>query len=240
MSVQDEFKEYLQDQRDIFDRMITEDWDTYISPAWDVARKFEVAQVMAGWQPKLILDIGCGCGFHDKELAELPFVSRVDAFDYSAKSVEVAEAMYPHPKVRRFVADMATFWPANKYDLVVSFQVFEHLDDPNLYFARARALCSSNGRICIVTPNRQRLENRLRTWRGEPEVLMDPQHFKEYSIDELRQLGRAHGLRPIRSFGHTIYSTRPRWLSRLPMKIGTRLGSLFPAIAHVVGVEFSV
>lgn len=240
MAVQDKFREYMPDQREFFDRLITEDWETYFSSAWDAARRLEAAQVLASRHPRRVLDIGCGCGFHDREMAAFPFVERVDAFDYSTRSVEKAEMAYPHSKVHRFVADLASFSSEEEYDLVVSFQVFEHFDDPELYLDLARSLCSPGGRVCIVTPNRRRLDNRLRTWRGEGEVLLDPQHFKEYSIDELRQLGRRHGLLPLRYFGHTLFADRFPWLNHIPGWLRLRLGVAVPSIAHIIGIEFGI
>ncbi|MBR1227416.1 MULTISPECIES: bifunctional 2-polyprenyl-6-hydroxyphenol methylase/3-demethylubiquinol 3-O-methyltransferase UbiG [unclassified Bradyrhizobium] len=55
-------------------------------------------------QPKTVVDIGCGVGFHDREMANYPFVDSVDAIDPSAASVEKANEHYPHPKVTRWVS----------------------------------------------------------------------------------------------------------------------------------------
>ena len=63
-------------------------------------------------------------------MASYPFVAEIDAFDYSPKSVEQAEKAYSHPKVTRWVGDFARDAPRRTYDLVVSFQVFEHLSEP--------------------------------------------------------------------------------------------------------------
>ena len=127
----------------------------------DELRRYEIACLLGKVQPATILDIGCGCGFHDREMATYPFVRSVDAFDYSAKSIEKAEAVYGHSKVQRWVGDLVTDVPERRYDLVVSFQIFEHLSKPETYFRFCRAACAPGGAIAIFTPNRKRLSNRI-------------------------------------------------------------------------------
>jgi 2-polyprenyl-3-methyl-5-hydroxy-6-metoxy-1,4-benzoquinol methylase len=158
MSVHSRYQQLLHDQRQFFDELITEEWESYKSEAWDYSRRFEVSRLLRRMQPARILDIGCGCGFHDVQLARYDFVTRVDAIDYSSRSIEKANEAYPHPKVFRRVADFATDEIAPVYDLVVSFQVFEHLADPDPYFQYCLRARRPGGVIAIVTPNRRRLD----------------------------------------------------------------------------------
>ena len=229
MSVQDRYKTFLEDQREFFDALVTEDWDTYFSDSWDESRRYEIACLLRKVQPATILDIGCGCGFHDREMATYPFVRSVDAFDYSAKSIEKAEAVYGHSKVQRWVGDLVTDVPERRYDLVVSFQIFEHLSKPETYFRFCRAACAPGGAIAIFTPNRKRLSNRIRARRGLTPELLDPQHFKEYSAAEIIELGRSEGFGDGKYFGYGLsgYST----IDRLSNRWRLRLGRAFPAIA---------
>jgi SAM-dependent methyltransferase len=230
MPVQDRYREYLSDQRRVFDELITEDWGTYISAEWDAVRRFEVAQLFAQLHPARILDIGCGVGFHDREMANHSFVSAVDAIDYSEKSVQKAEEVYPHKNVTRWVADLGKDQPQKAYDLVVSFQVFEHLDNPDTYFRYCRAACAENGHIGIFTPNRWRLRNVLRRLRGLDLELLDPQHFKEYSVSELRLLGERHGFEYVSRFGYGMNGLG--WIDRRPVNARLRMGQSFPWIAN--------
>lgn len=99
MVVQKHFPNFLEDQRAFFDELITKDWDSYISADWDFVRKYEVRKMFEIIRPQTIIDIGCGCGFHDREMAEYDFVTRVDAIDYSSASIAKANEFYPHKKV---------------------------------------------------------------------------------------------------------------------------------------------
>lgn len=229
MAVQDRYRTYLADQREFFDALITEDWGTYASASWDETRRYEVGQLFRLIRPKTILDVGCGCGFHDPEMAGYPFVEEIHAFDYSAQSVEKANEVYSHSKVKRWVADMACDPLTRQYDLVVSFQVFEHLSEPNAYFRFCREASAAGGHVAIFTPNRLRLQNRLRRMRGLPFDLLDPQHYKEYTVTEIAELGKVFGFELFSSFGYGVSG----WsgLDRLSNRARLRLGSMVESIA---------
>ncbi|MBR1229219.1 class I SAM-dependent methyltransferase [Bradyrhizobium sp. AUGA SZCCT0176] len=230
MSVPQRYPDFLSDQRQFFDELITEEWQTYFSEEWDAIRRFEIEKIFEHFKPARILDVGCGVGFHDAEMARYDFVEEVDAFDYSEKSVEKANATYSHPKVKRFVADLSTFAPTNRYDMVISFQVFEHLDQPPAYFELCRRSCKAGAIVAIVTPNRTRLSNRLRARKGLPYELCDPQHFKEYTIGEIHELGAQAGFTPAGGFGYRLWGWPP--LERLSLRTRLNLGFWFPSIAH--------
>lgn len=238
MTVQSRYPQPVEDQRQFFDELITQEWDTYHSAAWDYSRRFEVERILRTVQPHTILDIGCGCGFHDVEFATHDFVTRVDAIDYSRESIKKANEEYPHAKVARRLGDLLTETPDPVYDLVASFQVFEHLSDPASYFRYAIQACRAGGALAIVTPNRQRLDNRLRRLRGEAPAMIDPQHFHEYSIAELAALGERFGLRVIDSFGHGLESLIAPALTPKDYRRVTRWGALVPRLATVIGVIF--
>jgi SAM-dependent methyltransferase len=236
VSVHTRYDTRLVDQRQFFDELITEEWPSYQSEAWDYTRRFEVGRILRRIRPRVVLDIGCGCGFHDVEFAKHAFVERVDAIDYSPKSVEKANDAYPHEKVVRRVGDIASDTVEPVYDLVASFQVIEHLADPHDYFRYAVRACRPGGVLAIVTPNRLRLDNRIRARRGEEPAMLDPQHFREYVPGDLIAIGSRYGLEPIDSFGHTLHSfLYPRVvLSNYVWR--THLGTLMPSCANVIGV----
>src|SRR3546814_5503301 len=90
MAVQDRYQTCVQDQLEMFYELITEDWETYLNSDWDQSRRFEVAFLFDQVRPETVLDVGCGCGFHDQVMAGYDFVREVHAIDYSAKSIERA------------------------------------------------------------------------------------------------------------------------------------------------------
>lgn len=231
MPVQDRYQTFVPDQREFFDELIVEDWATYQSADWDASRRFEVDELFKRIQPRTVLDMGCGCGWHDAEMANHSFVERVDSFDYSARSIEKADEAYPHEKAHRFVADLATFAPERQYDLVVSFQVFEHLNDTDAYWASAERGARHGGHVAIFTPNRNRLSNVLLRLRGKPPAMLDPQHFREYSPRELMKMGGMRGLVPVTWFAVSGLGGLPV-IDRLPIAKRLALGARLPSVAN--------
>lgn len=230
MAVQERYRKYVSDQREFFDTLITDDWDTYLSPEWDDIRRFEIERLFRLVQPKRVLDVGCGCGFHDREMALYSFVDEVHGVDYSTKSIEAAERHYPHEKVRRWAADFLRDDFEGGYDLVVSFQVFEHVDVPERFIERCAELLRPGGHCAILTPNRLRLTNVLRRMRALPYELCDPQHYREYSLAELRALCERAGLSYVSSFGYGLNGVS--FIDRKSVGRRLELGVTLPWIAN--------
>lgn len=237
MAVQDRYQRYLRDQAHFFDELITEDWDTYRSEPWDESRRYEVAALFRIVQPRLVLDIGCGCGFHDREMAGYPFVERVDAIDPSPASIAKADEHYPHPNVKRWTSGFAELPAERAYDLAVSFQVFEHLDEPDAYLARMHDVVRPGGHVALVMPNRNRLRNRLRRLKGLAPELLDVMHYREYTAKETFALGQRHGMHPAGAFGYGIDGPL---VARLSSTTKLRLGERLPFLAQGIGVVMRV
>lgn len=233
MSVQDRYPHYLADQREMFDALVTEDWVHLFAPESVTLWRFDVDLLMRMVRPATILDLGCGAGFHDLEMARRPFVRHIDALDYSPRSIERARERFSHEKIRYAVADFAD--PAaitDTYDLVVAFQVIEHLEDPEAFLRLCRAHCRAGGRVAIFTPNRSRPYNRRRICMGKPPILEDPMHLREFDKRDLAELGRRSGLRPRRVFG---YGVAPPWRWA---RLGHWAGYYFPWLSERLGALY--
>lgn len=233
------YASYLADQREFFDELVEEDRDYYFNaPSWNFTRKVEAARLLKNVRPARILDVGCGCGFHDIVLAEHDFVQNVVGIDYSPKSIQLAEQGFPHRKVHRETAEIESYCGPADFDMVVSFQVIEHHPNPREFIRHCKRLAKPGGWVAVVTPNRVRLDNIIRRTRGEPAALLDPQHLAEYSFEELCLFGRGAQLQPIDRFGHTLHADYLPWLSRLPLQHRCRLGAILRPLAHVIGIIF--
>lgn len=223
-NTQDRFPRFLDDQRAFFDTLITEEWHTYQNPRWDAARQEEVTWLRRWFAGGRVLDVGCGCGYQDAVMAADPRVTAIDAIDYSEKSVAKAEAEFPHPKVRRAVADFF-HWEPGGYDLVVSFQVIEHVRKAPEFLRRCAEKTRAGGRVAVFTPNAERWENRWARWRGKTPRLSDPQHFKEFTKTDLESLAAEAGLTL------TAWRTTGLWLPLLSRWAPAAVDALGRALA---------
>ena len=230
----DRYREFRDDQREFFDRLVTDDWDSYANPVWDARRRLEVQTLFKHVSPRTVLDVGCGVGFHDLEMAKQPGVEQVIGIDYSEKSVEAAQREYPHPNVDRRTADVFALEPGD-YDLAVSFQVIEHLRDAGGFLGACRAQVRDGGWVAVITPNRMRFDNRLARLRRRPLTMIDPQHFKEYTPEELDELAAPHGLEPVALEGFGATFTAPKVGKQvIPHGVGERLGRIAPKRSNVL------
>ncbi len=121
-----------------------------------------------------VLDLGSGSGYGTAELAN------------GTSSIVGVDLIVPDPSARQSPAcyvraDLNGLPLASAaFDLVVSFQVIEHLHDPTEYLKSITQLLSPGGTALITTPNRL-------TSDGE-----NPYHVHEYVADELEECLRGH------------------------------------------------
>lgn len=231
--LQEVHPDYQADQSKLFDAKIVADWPKYVhDPPWDAVRQFEVDRLFQLVSPHRILNVGCGCGYHDVLMARKPGVESVTGIDYSSVSVAKANEVYSHPSVNRQMVDLLAMQP-DSFDMAVSFQVIEHVDDPRAFLAACARQVRSGGWVATLTPNSAKLYNRLRRLVGRPPALEDSWHFREYTIPELVEMGAESGLVYESSFGYMMTLPVPKtgW-QLIPWRAGLTLGHMFPGIAH--------
>ena len=128
-----------------------------------VAYRFAVARAGTG----RVLDLGCGDGYGSAELAA--HQAGVVGMD------RVAPAAEPRRSAARFVRGELRglpFAPAS-FELVVSFQVIEHLLDPSDYLREITRVLRPSGTLLLTTPNLLQSERE------------NPYHVHEYAAAEL-------------------------------------------------------
>ncbi|MBW2419035.1 MAG: class I SAM-dependent methyltransferase [Deltaproteobacteria bacterium] len=117
-----------------------------------------------------LLDLGCGTGYGTAELArELPgVVVGLDRVPPDAAS-RGSGARWVRADLRGIPL------ASDSFDLIVSFQVIEHLEDPRVYLEAIARLLAPGGSALITTPNLLTSDK------------INPFHVHEYESDELRQ-----------------------------------------------------
>jgi len=123
---------------------------------------------------RTVLDVGCGEGYGAALLAEV--ARRVLAVD-RAEAIRAAAGHYRRPALEFRPLDvtrLATL--GERFELVVSFQVIEHLPDPSGFLAGLAACCSPGGLVIVTTPNRLM------------SVSENPYHLREWTAPELLAL----------------------------------------------------
>ncbi len=126
-------------------RFSRERMETYAQPLIASAK-----MKMSDLQGKTILDVGCGTGEIACSLAT--HAKKVDAIDVSQQSIILAQKRSTEMGLKDVSfhrADLFSFYPKQKYDIVTSFGVFHHTAQPEKAFERMSEWVKPNG-IMIV------------------------------------------------------------------------------------------
>ena len=129
---------------------------------------------------KRVLDIACGAGYGADCLART--ASSVTAIDLSPEAAAAALAAYPAENIAFLAADARRLPFANEsFDLIVAFEVIEHLDNPHELLAEARRLLAPGGQLVVSTPNK--------LYYAETRKLSGPNpfHVRELEFEEFRE-----------------------------------------------------
>lgn len=128
---------------------------------------------------KHVLDIACGVGYGSSALASA--AASVYALDLSPAAVAAAREAYSRPNLHYVAAAAQRIpFPDRTFDLIVAFEVLEHLSDWPLLLAEARRLLAPGGQFIVSTPNKDYYADS----RGPAGA--NPYHVHEFSYPEFR------------------------------------------------------
>lgn len=144
-----------------------------------LSRYIFVSRFAAG---RRVIDAGCGTGYGSAELAQQ--AASVLAVDVSEDAVSYAREHFAGPNLRFERADCRAIPEADgSIDLMVAFEVIEHLEDWRGLLREARRLLAPGGRFVVSTPNRLYYAETRR--KAGP----NPFHVHEFEYEEfLREM----------------------------------------------------
>ena len=101
-----------------------------------------------------VLDIGCGGGLISESMCRLG--AKVTGIDFAKNNVEVAKlhSIQNGLKIKYFCYDVEKIEFKKKYDLIIIFEVLEHLDNWKLFLNKICKNLKPHGKIIISTINR--------------------------------------------------------------------------------------
>ncbi|HSW50343.1 MAG TPA: class I SAM-dependent methyltransferase, partial [Bryobacteraceae bacterium] len=133
---------------------------------------------------KRVLDAGCGAGYGSAELARS--AARVVGVDASLEALEHAVRHYKVANTEFLAASCAALpFAAESFDLVVSFEVIEHMPDWQAFLEEARRVIAPSGQFVVSTPNKDYYTGSRGTGGA------NPFHHHEFTFQEFREALRA-------------------------------------------------
>jgi SAM-dependent methyltransferase len=142
-----------------------------------------------------VLDFGCGAG--EGTAAMAAGAASILGVDVADDAIEHAREHNAGPNISYETVQEVVPRPDGSFDVVCSFQVLEHVADPDAYLAEARRLLQPGGVLLLATPDRrtrlmrwQRPWNRwhLREWEPTGLARLLERHFDD--VDVLTMSGR--------------------------------------------------
>lgn len=130
-----------------------------------------------------VLEAGCGEGYGADLIAEV--ARSVIGLDYDESAVAHVRARYPRVDMRHGnLAELPL--PAGSVDVVVNFQVIEHLWDQGQFVAECARVLRPGGVLLMSTPNRI-------TFSPGRDTPVNPFHTRELNAAELTELIESAG-----------------------------------------------
>jgi SAM-dependent methyltransferase len=132
-----------------------------------------------------VLDYGCGAGYGAARLAKI--ASTVDAVDVAQEAIAHARRQFNGNNLRfhHVPPDAPLPFARETFDVVLSFQVFEHVTLVDRYLGEARRVLAPGGCLLLVTPDRtHRLFAGQKPWNRW--------HVREYDRRSLAVILRKH------------------------------------------------
>ncbi len=109
------------------------------------------AEALAG--QKRVLDAGCGLAYGSARLARR--AQDVFALDNAFDPLAQVRAQHESERVRFVQGDVTSLpFPPGSFDIVVAFEVIEHLEDWQGFLAEVERVLAPHGQFIVSTPNR--------------------------------------------------------------------------------------
>lgn len=150
--------------------------------------------------PKTIIDVGCASGRMANEVSKIFPKAQVSAVDVYKKAIQYGKKSYPHIKFA--IADAHKLpSKANSFDLVICYEVIEHLTNPEIALTEMKRVMKPKGRALVAMDSGSWLF-RIVWWVAEKTIcrVWQGAHLNPYKHTELEKVIRKAGFKIIKKY----------------------------------------
>ena len=196
----------------VYDQRYSGDYREHLSgyeiARWEALHHF-TAQILKLSSAKKVLDYGAGSGLHVNLWEKIFTEAELYFCDISSVAMEKFKSKYPHYKDRySLIQANQSSYSDNTFDVVVSVEVMEHVEDLDLYLSEMNRLLKPGGYFIWTTPcanwfsiehvfsgitgKIEKTKEGYRRWTWE-----DPTHLRRMRSDEIETLLKKKGFSDI-------------------------------------------
>jgi SAM-dependent methyltransferase len=157
-------------------------------------RFLELAGALAG--APSILEVGSGTGTLLHALVQRG--CRIEGVELRREFIEQAQTWYGALPLRQ-VSGTALPFPDRSFDLVVSFDVFEHIPDTDAHLQEVRRVLRPGGSYALQTPNKA-MNAIFETIRWRSFTRWRADHCSLHSLRQLERRLHRHGFGDVRAY----------------------------------------
>lgn len=130
---------------------------------------------------KVVLDAGCGSGYGADKLIRCG-AKKVCGVDNNLESIKYCRSHYRRKNLEFSKGDVAKLdFPQNYFDLIVAFEIIEHLKDPQKAIVEFYRVLKPGGRLILSTPNKK-------IYSPGTKKPFYPFHIQEFYLEDLKKL----------------------------------------------------
>lgn len=159
-------------------------------------RRSRILHHLGRGQGRKVLDVGCGAGALLADLSARGF--DCTGLETSAKAREIARLINGSCPATRIFEEPRHDW-ANRFDVVMSFEVLEHIHDDQAALEKWRGWLKPGGTFITSVPCHMSKWSLSDEWAG---------HVRRYEEDEFRKLITSNGLEMMNfeTYGYPLLS----------------------------------
>ncbi len=179
----------------------------------------KLVEVVAIGSQMSVLDLGCAMGYLSYHFAER--CARVVGVDISPEAIDFARRTYVRENLRFEVADVLSWSPDERFDLILFVSLYEHFTraEQDKALELFKGWLAPGGVVVAHTITAKSWLGRKRTREknlGTIDFSGDPTHTRVFTLTDLKQHFASHGYE-LRGEYHRYgsFGVKGKWLERL-------------------------